>query len=117
VFIATPVIKAVGPIEIPALDGKSRIVSWWDVNQRDLYYIYGGFWRAEYESPKGLQFNPILGVSANQENVSGSPATGLKVNDQVFMRPEIVEGVLLQFGDLVAMRGGKIVDYWPPLSA
>ena len=116
-FIATPVIKAVGPIEVPALDGKSKIFSWWDVNQRALYYIYGGFWRADYESPKGLQFNELLGVSANQENVSGSPATGLKVNDQVFLRPQIVEGVLLQFGDLVAMRGGKIVDYWPPLSA
>jgi len=116
-FIATPVIKAVGPIDVPALDGKSKIFSWWDVNQRALYYIYGGFWRADYESPKGLQFNELLGVSANQENVSGSPATGLKVNDQVFLRPQIVEGVLLQFGDLVAMRGGKIVDYWPPLSA
>ena len=117
VFIATPVIKAVGPIDYPALDGKSKIFSWWDVNQRDLYYIYGGFWRADYESPKGLQFNPLLGVSANQENVSGSPATALKVDDQVFLRPQIVEGVLLQFGDLVAMRGGKVVDYWPPLSA
>jgi len=117
VFIATPVIKAVGPIDYPALDGKSRIFSWWDVNQRALYYVYGGFWRAEYESPKGLQFNELLGVSANQENVSGSPATGLQVDDQVFLRPEIVEGVLLQFGDLVVMRGGKIVDYWPPLSA
>lgn len=116
-FIATPVIKAVGPIDYPALDGKSKIFSWWDVNQRSLYYIYGGFWHADYESPKGLQFNELLGVSANQENVSGSPATALKVDDQVFLRPQIVEGVLLQFGDLVAMRGGKIVDYWPPLSA
>ncbi len=53
----------------------------------------------------------MLGVSANQENVSGSPATALKVNDQVFLRPEIVEGVLLQFGDLIAMRGGKIVEH------
>jgi D-serine deaminase-like pyridoxal phosphate-dependent protein len=35
----------------------------------------------------------------------------------MFLRPQIVEGVLLQFGDLVTMRGGKIVDYWPPLSA
>jgi D-serine deaminase-like pyridoxal phosphate-dependent protein len=116
-FIATPVIKAVGPIEYPALDGKSKIFSWWDVNQRSLYYIYGGFWHADYESPKGLQFNELLGVSANQENVSGSPATALKVDDQVFLRPQIVESVLLQFGDLVVMRGGKIVDYWAPLSA
>ena len=116
-FIATPVIKAVGPIEYPGLDEKSRIISWWDVNQRSLYFMYGGLWYADYESPKGLQFNELYGVSANQENVSGSPATALKVDDQVFLRPRIVEGVLLQFGDLVAMRGGKIIDYWPPLSA
>ena len=64
-------------------------------------------------SPKGLQFNGILGHSANQENVNGSPATGLAVDDQVFLRPAIAEGVLLQFGDLVTVRGGKVQDHWP----
>lgn len=112
-FIATPVIKATGPVTIPALDGKSKIFSWWDVNQRQAYYVYGGYWLADYASPKGLQFNGILGHSANQENVTGSPATGLKVDDQVFLRPAIAEGVLLQFGDLVTLRGGKVQDYWP----
>ena len=116
-FIATPVIKVAGPIELPALDEKSRIFSWWDPNQRQTYFVYGGWWLAEYESPKGLQFNANFGHSANQEIVNGSPATGLQVDDQVFFRPLIVEGVLLQFGDLVAMRGGRIIDYWPPLSA
>ncbi len=112
-FIATPVIKATGPVTIPALDGKSKIFSWWDVNQRETYYVYGGYWLADYVSPKGLQFNGILGHSANQENVTGSAATGLKVDDQVFLRPAIVEGVLLQFGDLVTLRDGKIQDHWP----
>jgi len=112
-FIATPVIKATGPVAIPALDGKSKVFSWWDVNQRQTYYIYGGYWLAEYASPKGLQFNGILGHSANQENVNGSPATGLAVDDQVFLRPAIAEGVLLQFGDLVTVRGGKVQDHWP----
>lgn len=112
-FIATPVIKATGPVMIPALDGKSKILSWWDVNQRETFYVYGGYWQAEYASPKGLQFNGILGHSANQENVTGSPAVGLKVDDQVFLRPAIAEGVLLQFGDLVTLRGGRIQDHWP----
>jgi D-serine deaminase-like pyridoxal phosphate-dependent protein len=116
-FIATPVIKATGPIELPVLDEKSRIFSWWDPNQRQTYFIYGGLWLAEYESPRGLQFNATFGHSANEEIVNGSPATGLHVDDQVFFRPQIVEGVLLQFGDLVVMRGDRIVDYWPPLSA
>lgn len=112
-YIATPVIKATGPIRIPALDGKSTIFSWWDPNQRETFFVYGGWWRAEYESPKGLQFNGIYGHSANQEIVNGSPAVGLQVDDQVFLRPMISESVLLEFGDLLITRGGKIVDRWP----
>ena len=116
VFIATPVLKATGPVQIPALDAKSKIFSWWDVNQRETYFIYGGYWMADYESPKGLQFNEIFGHSSNQEIVTASASAGLKVDDQVFFRPTQVEGVLLQFGDLMATRGGKIVDYWPVFS-
>lgn len=112
-FIATPVLKATGPVMIPALDGYSKVFSWWDINQRETFYIYGGYWLAEYESPEGLRFNKALGHSANQENLTGSPAIGLHVDDQVFLRPAITEAVLLQFGDLITLRGGKIQDYWP----
>lgn len=112
-FIATPVLKKVGPITLPAIDQRSRIFSCWDPNQRETYFTYGGWWRADYESPKGLQFNALFGHSANQEIVNGSPATGLSVGDQVFYRPQISESVLLEFGDLVILRGGKIVDRWP----
>jgi D-serine deaminase-like pyridoxal phosphate-dependent protein len=112
-FIATPVLKATGPVMIPALDGESKVFSWWDVNQRETFYIYGGYWLAEYESPKGLRLNTALGHSANQENVTGSAAVGLHVDDQVFLRPAIAEGLLLQFGDLITLRGGKIQDLWP----
>lgn len=115
-FIATPVLKATGAVRIPGLDDKSRIFSWWDVNQRETYFIYGGYWLADYESPKGLQGNGLYGRSSNQEIVNASAAAGLKVDDQVFLRPQQVEGVLLQFGDLIALRGGKIVDYWPVFS-
>jgi len=115
-YIATPVLKATGAINIPGLDDKSKLFSWWDVNQRETYFIYGGFWMADYESPKGLQLNTTFGRSSNQEIVNASAAAGLKVNDQVFLRPHQVEGVLLQFGDLIALRGGKIVDYWPVFS-
>jgi D-serine deaminase-like pyridoxal phosphate-dependent protein len=112
-FIATPVLKATGPVMIPALDGYSKVFSWWDINQRETFYIYGGYWLAEYESPQALRFNKTLGHSANQENLTGSPAIGLHVDDQVFLRPAITEAVLLQFGDLITLRGGKIQDYWP----
>ncbi|MDO9452828.1 MAG: DSD1 family PLP-dependent enzyme [Stagnimonas sp.] len=115
-YIATPVLKATGAVNIPGLDDKSKVFSWWDVNQRETYFIYGGYWMADYESPKGLQVNNTFGRSSNQEIVNASVAAGLKVDDQVFLRPQQVEGVLLQFGDLIAVRGGKIVDTWPVFS-
>lgn len=112
-FIATPVLKRTGPLEIPALDGKSRVFSWWDANQRETFFIYGGNWMAQFESPQGLQSNELFGRSSNQEMVNGSPAVQLNIDDQVFLRPTQSEFVLLQFGDLLAVRGGKIVETWP----
>ena len=112
-FIATPVLKRTGPVEIPALDGKSRVFSWWDANQRETFFIYGGNWMAQFESPQGLQSNELFGRSSNQEMVNGSPAVQLSIDDQVFLRPTQSEFVLLQFGDLLAVRGGKIVETWP----
>ena len=115
-FIATPVLKRTGPVEIPALDGKSRVFSWWDANQRETFFIYGGNWMAQFESPQGLQSNELFGRSSNQEMVNGSPAVQLNIDDQVFLRPTQSEFVLLQFGDLLAVRGGKIVETWPVYS-
>ena len=112
-FIATPVLKSTGPVRIPALDDKSRLFSWWDRNQRQTFFIYGGHWLADFESPAGLQSNELFGRSSNQEMVNGSRAVGLQVDDQVFLRPQQSEAVLLQFGDLLALRGGRIVERWP----
>ncbi|WP_180988474.1 DSD1 family PLP-dependent enzyme [Pseudomonas protegens] len=112
-FIATPVLKSTGPVRIPALDDQSRLLSWWDRNQRQTFFIYGGHWLADFESPAGLQSNQLFGRSSNQEMVNGSRAVGLQVDDQVFLRPQQSEAVLLQFGDLLALRGGRIVDRWP----
>ena len=111
-YIATPVLKSTGAVNIPALDDKSKLFSWWDINQRETFFIYGGNWMAEFESPKGLQSNGVYGRSSNQEMVNGSAAVGLALEDQVFLRPTQTESVLLQFGDLLAVRGGKIVDTW-----
>lgn len=116
VFIATPVLKKEGPVQLPGLNDKSRLLSWWDVNQRETFFVYGGNWQADYRSPPGLQHNAIYGHSANQEIVNASPATALQVDDQIFMRPQITESVLLQFGDLLAVRQGRIEGVWPVFS-
>ncbi|CAM2899238.1 D-serine deaminase, pyridoxal phosphate-dependent [Pseudomonas gessardii] len=112
-YIATPVLKSTGVVNIPALDDKSRLLSWWDRNQRATFFIYGGHWLADFESPSGLQSNGLYGRSSNQEMVNGSPGVGLDVDDQVFLRPSQTESVLLQFGDLLAVRGASIVERWP----
>ncbi|WP_252089374.1 DSD1 family PLP-dependent enzyme [Pseudomonas sp. MWU13-3659] len=112
-YIATPVLKRTGAVEIPALDGKSKLLSGWDPNLRETFFIYGGNWLAEPVSPGGLRFNGVFGRSSNQEMVNGSSAVGLKVDDQVFLRPTQSEAILLQFGDLLAVRGGRIVERWP----
>lgn len=112
-FIASPVLKSTGPVNIPALDGKSKIFSWWDVNQRASYFIYGGNWLADFVAPEGLQSNSLYGRSSNQELVNASPGVGLEVGDQVFLRPQQSESVLRQFGDILAVRKGKIVEHWP----
>lgn len=114
-FIATPVLKSTGPVRLPALDGGSRPLSWWDPNRRQTYFIYGGNWMADFESPRGLRGNALYGRSSNQEIVNGSAATALVPDDHVFLRPWQSESVLLQFGDLLAVRGGAIVGRWPVL--
>lgn len=112
-YIATPVLKNTGALRIPALDEKSRLFAWWDVNQRETFFVYGGNWMADPVSPAGLQLSGLYGRSSNQELLNGSPAVGLAVDDQVFLRPTQSEAVLLQFGDLLAVRGGRIVERWP----
>ncbi len=114
VYIATPVLKSTGPVNIPALDNKSQLFSWWDTNQRQTFFIYGGNWMAEFESPPGLQSNGVYGRSSNEEMVNGSNAVGLDGGGSSVPAPDSDRAlVLLQFGDLLAVRGGRIVDIWP----
>lgn len=115
-FIATPVLKSVGPLRLPELDGLSRLVGAWDPNTREMFFVYGGNWMADYESPRGLRRNGLYGKSSNQENVTAAAGTGLAVDDHVFLRPQQSEAVLLEFGDLLAVRGGRIVEQWPVLA-
>jgi len=112
-FIATPVLKTAVGARLPGSDALSRVVEWWDPNRARTFFLYGGYWMAHLESPPGLRTNALFGRSSNQEMVNGSTAVPLQVDDYVFLRPTQSEFVMLQFGDLVVMRGGKIVDHWP----
>ncbi len=115
-FIATPVLKRHdGPVQMPGVPTLGRLMSAWDPNTRRTFFVYGGYWKAQPVSPPGLQTNALYGRSTNQEMLNGSQQVDLAVDDYVFYRPTQSEFVMLQFGDLAIVRGGKIVDFWPVL--
>ena len=114
-FIATPVLKAQAGMQLPVLPAAGKAQALWDPNRAQSFFIYGGYWKAEPVSPAGLKSNALYGRSTNQELLNGSARVKLQVGDSVFLRPTQSEFVLLQFGDLAAVRGGKIVDFWPVL--
>ena len=114
-FIATPVLKASAGIRAPGMEKLPDVFSWWNPNRQQTFFIYGGHWMAKYESPRGLSSNPLFGYSTNQEMVNGSSQVGIGVDDHIFMRPTQSEAVLLQFGDLITVRGGRIQERWPVL--
>jgi len=114
-YIATPVLKRFKDTSIPSIEGLKGLFSWWDPNMQQTFFIYGGQWMANFESPKGLQNNDLYGASTNQAMVNGSNKIKLNVDDHIFLRPQQSEFVFLQFGDLLAVRKGKIIEQWPIL--
>lgn len=114
-FIATPVLKKLSGTEIPAIENAKDMFTWWDPNLAQTFFIYGGKWMADYEAPKGLQGNGLFGSSTNQQIVNASYKVGLDVDDHIFLRPHQSEFVFLQFGDITAVKSGKLTYRWPIL--
>lgn len=114
-FIATPVLKTLEGTTIPGIEGMRGLLSAWNRNQQRSYFIYGGLWQAHYESPPGLFDNSLYGKSSNQAIVNSSHRVSLQVNDQIFLRPTQSERVLLEFGDIGVISGGKLSAWWPVL--
>jgi D-serine deaminase-like pyridoxal phosphate-dependent protein len=112
-FIATPVLKKSKGLKIPYIEFMTSVWGWLNPNWENTFFIYGGYWKAEYHQPEGLCRNPIYGYSSNQEIATGSERIPVGVDDYVFLRPRQSEAVMLQFGDLVITRQNKIIDRWP----
>lgn len=111
-MVAAPVLKRLDGTTVPFLEKLSWIFPLWNPNQQVTYFIYGGGWRANFHSPKGLEGNAFFGLSTNQSVANGSRKTALAVDDYIFLRPTQSEAILREFGDIVLVRGGKIVDRW-----
>jgi len=115
-FIATPVLKKFEGTLIPGIERFKSILSLASVKNKRSYFIYGGFWKAEYCFPKGLSQNLIFSASTNQTMVNVGPDTDLDVDDFVFLRPHQSEFVFLQFGKILAVKNFEIVEKWDILS-
>ncbi len=114
-FIASPVLKKQAYRGVPSQGWARRLQTAWNPNKAMTYFAYGGNWLAEVESPRGLAASSMY-LSSNQQGYSGSDSVTLDVNDFIFLRPAQSESVFLQFGDILAMRDGALVDSWPVLS-
>jgi D-serine deaminase-like pyridoxal phosphate-dependent protein len=115
-FIATPVLKSLPSSGLPTMEWLAAPLRTWDPNTQRTWFVYSGNWMATPESPPGLQ--PIgIYTSSNQQGFHGSGRVQLAVDDFLFLRPHQSEAVLLQFGDLVALRGARIEARWPVLAA
>ena len=101
-FIATPILKRydVNPL-VPDGQGPSG----------RLFYIYGGYWKADMASPAEVGDAPYQ--STNQSPITTSTAVDLQVDDYMFLRPTQSEFVMLQFGDLITVDDGRLHDRWP----
>ncbi len=111
VFIATPVLKRYEGLVALGDHWSGPILEWWDPNRARTYYIYGGYWKARYESPGGIP-EWILLNSTNQSMVNTSTSVNLEVDDYVFLRPTQSEAVMLQFGDLLVVSKGRVENWW-----
>lgn len=115
-FIATPVLKRHASTGLPTQEWLAGPLAAWDRNKADTLFTYGGNWLAHTESPAGVQRADIY-ASSNQEGYYAARGVALAVDDFLFLRPTQSEAVLLQFGDLLALRGGQIEQRWPVLQA
>jgi len=80
-------------------------------NMRQIYYIYGGAWKARVVSPPDVGDAPY--ASTNQSPIMTSASVDLRVDDYMFLRPTQSEFVMLQFGDILTVRDGEIDSRWP----
>jgi D-serine deaminase-like pyridoxal phosphate-dependent protein len=101
-FIATPILKRYSVNPVMADPPK---------NMQRIYYIYGGYWKAQMVSPPDVS-EPIY-ESTNQSPIGTSSDVDLQVDDYMFLRPTQSEFVMLQFGDLLLVDDGEIASRWP----
>lgn len=112
-FIATPVLKKLSGTTLPGIEKFKEAMGKLMPAYRQSYFIYGGYWKADYVYPEGAGENALFGPSTNQSMINTPPGAKLEVDDFVFLRPQQSEFVFLQFGNILTYREGRIEGEWP----
>lgn len=115
-WIAAPVLKKMSGTRLPGIGGVPGWLSGLFPYLRESYFIYGGYWKADYCYPPDIRLNSLFGASTNQSMLNASGKYPLAVDDFVFLRPLQSEFVLLQFGPLLPYRDGELQHRWPILT-
>jgi len=110
-YIASPVLKALKGTTLPGLERMKSFMNLISSSNQQSFYIYGGFWKADYCYPEGIKQNGMF-ISTNQTMVNGPSSIKLAIDDFVFLRPHQSEFVFLQFGEILPIRNGKIETAW-----
>jgi len=120
IWIASPVLADLGATRIPFLERFTALLRWWNPNARHALAVYGGGWPGRIVSPPGVETEAITNdppnenLVPNQSLVTASERTQVAVGDFVFWRP-VNSDAMVQFEDLVCVRGGKVVGTWSPI--
>lgn len=110
-FIATPVLKAFNGTTLPAMESMTKPLNWLNAKNRKSYFIYGGFWKADFCFPEGINQNKLFGASTNQTMINGPIENSLEPDDFVFLRPHQSEFVFLHFGEILCIKN-KSIEKW-----
>jgi D-serine deaminase-like pyridoxal phosphate-dependent protein len=111
-FIASPILKKFRDTTLPAIEWLKAALNFIAPSFRQSFFIYGGYWKADYFYPKGTKENKLFGSSTNQTMINAPQSVQLKVDDFVFLRPRQSEFVFLHFGEILPVRDGKILTPW-----
>jgi len=110
-FIAAPVLKKLQGTNLPAAEKAMGLLNFFNSSHEMSYFLYGGFWKADFFHPKGVKQNSMF-VSTNQTLLNAAASVKLDVDDFVFLRPHQSEFVFLQFGQILTIRDGEIEGQW-----
>lgn len=113
-FIATPVLKNLDHIRMPAHELASDLIGAPESGQ--TLFTHGGYWMADPVYPAGLGYHELYGRSSNQEMMVYRGQQKIVADDLIFLRPRQSEAIFLQFPHWAIYRRGKIDDIWQPLS-